>query len=130
MSGHNYEDTLSIEQLRIEVRHCWNKESALASAIQTIPDMADIDALSALVDAAYGVRWADLRAVGNAAQRAYGMSMVPPKAEYEWAAGLWSIIRDGLRKAAEQAQNKNGTCEPDGKPPQTASEAEGGNCSG
>lgn len=31
---------------------------------------------------------------------------------------------------SEQAQNKNGTCEPDGKLPQTASGPEGGNCSG
>lgn len=98
-----YENTLDLSALRREVRAAWDTHAEFALAIQTLPDMASPGALWHLADAAMNVRGIDLWSIGKEAQRRYGLEAVPPKSEYENAAGLWVVIRDALRSAQREA---------------------------
>ena len=36
---------------------------------------------------------------GKELQRIHGLDAIPPKCEYECAAGLWDLIKSGIEKA-------------------------------
>jgi hypothetical protein len=70
--------------------------------------MAPPDALWLLSEAAfYGKPAADFTELGFSEQKRLGFSAVPPKAEYERAAGLWAVIRDAVRAYAALQEQGN-----------------------
>lgn len=94
-----YENTLSIEELRREVRDCWDKELALKHALSELPEVPEPAALRAL--AHLNVHDPERRywEAGTALQQRH-RGAVPYKYEYEAAAGLWVYLRLGLLEAA------------------------------
>lgn len=91
-----YENTLSAAQLRSEVRNAWDMSLALNMALLDLPAVPPVTALRALTHAAMNLREPDVMKLGKQLQREHGLDVVPPKTEYECAAGLWSIIRAGI----------------------------------
>lgn len=95
-----YENTLSIEQLRQEVRKLWDEQQAFNQALIDLPEVPPIDALGMLASVSMNLSMnlkgfdLDLQGIGKALQRSH--EGVPFQCEYETAAGLWSIIRQAL----------------------------------
>lgn len=88
-----YEDTLSIEELRREVRECWDREHALIEALQNLSEMAPPWILLFLDRAA---KWPEDNDLGKKLQRKHGLAVIPPKSECEGGAGIWYRIRQGM----------------------------------
>jgi predicted RNase H-like HicB family nuclease len=73
---------------------------ALSSAMRSLPECPPIDVILLLVDSGYALTIdTDIDVRGRRLQRTYGLDAIPPKAEYQWAAGLWSLIRDAVIEA-------------------------------
>lgn len=103
-----YENTFTLEELRREVRRCWDAQHQLSKAFKDLPEMPGHAAMRLMDDFPHGA-WPRVWELGKAEQnrlmpRGHGGSYdftnhpVPFKTEYEIAAGMWSIIRDALRK--------------------------------
>jgi len=93
----SYENTLSIEQLRTEVRRGWDESHTLNRALVDLPEIPDVIVLGMLTNAAMNIRGIDLWGRGKRMQDGQGYNgPIPYKCEYEHAAGLWEIIRDAL----------------------------------
>ena len=92
-----YENTMSIEQLRQEVRRCWNLEGAMIKALRDLPEVPPYDVLIHLSSAA---RWPEDNNVGKRMQHELRKpnepSPIPYKSECESGVGLWSLIRAGI----------------------------------
>lgn len=88
-----YENTLSIEELRREVRECWDLKMALADAIRDVPEMPPPWVLLFL---SCGQKWPEDNNLGKLLQRKLGLDAIPPKSECEGGAGVWYRIRQGL----------------------------------
>lgn len=88
-----YEYTLTIEQLRREVRECWDREQAVIDALQQLPEMAPGWVLIFLSRAA---KWPEDNGLGKLLQRKLGTEAVYPKTECEGGAGVWYRIRQGM----------------------------------
>jgi len=100
-----YENTLSIDELRKEVRHCWNMQRAFTEALAELPDVPDHLALRLLVDVRGG--FPEMWEIGKNEQRKHPWGTVPSKTEYEIAQGFWSIIRDAFRARAHPAPSQS-----------------------
>lgn len=94
-----YENRLSLEELRREVRRAWNEERALRDALVDLPDIPPREVLWRLSSAAMNIHNLDCLAIGKREQWKRSLDEIPPKCELEAAAGLWVIIRDALRAA-------------------------------
>lgn len=90
-----YENRLSIEELRREVRECWDREQMLAEALRDAPEMPHPWLLLFLSRAA---KWPEDNNIGKMLQRRdkLGLDAIPPKSECEGGAGVWYRIRQGL----------------------------------
>lgn len=88
-----YENTLSIEELRREVRECWDLKMALADAIRDVPEMPPPWVLLFL---SRGSTWPEDNNLGKLLQRKLKLDAIPPKSECESGAGVWYRIRQGL----------------------------------
>lgn len=77
-------------------------EIKLSEAIRRLPEVPDLDVLWLLAMAAAAVP-RHIKDRGKELQRVHGLEAIPPKAELEWAAGLWSVIRAALLKEKELA---------------------------
>lgn len=88
-----YENTLSIDELRREVRECWDRERAIANALRDLPEMAPPWILLFLDRAA---KWPEDNNLGKLLQRKLGLEAIPPKSECEGGAGIWYRIRQGM----------------------------------
>lgn len=88
-----YENKLSIEELRREVRECWDREQALVEALRDAPEMAPPWILLFLDRAA---KYPEDNQIGKRLQREMGLATIPPKCECEGGAGVWHRIRQGL----------------------------------
>lgn len=95
-----YENTLSIEELRREVRLLWDREIALNRDLIDLPEVASLEAMRALFHAAMCTHEPDVGSIGKKMQRDH-RSAIPLKTEYECAAGLWSLMRAGILAAKE-----------------------------
>lgn len=93
MTDEPYENKLSIEELRREVRECWDREAALIKAMQDLPDVAP-PWICLFLDRA--AKWPEDNNIGRLLQRKHGLDAVPPKSECEGGAGVWHRIRQGL----------------------------------
>jgi hypothetical protein len=93
MTDTSYEDSLSIDELRREVRECWDREAAIIKALKDVPEMAPPWILLFLSRAA---KWPEDSNLGKQLQRKLDLSAIPPKSECECGAGVWYRIRQGL----------------------------------
>lgn len=91
-----YENTLSQEELRHEVRRLRDTEHALVRALRDLREVPEYRVLLLLDRAA---KWPDDNNVGKLMQREFGLVAIPPKSEAESGAGLWSHIRAGILAA-------------------------------
>lgn len=102
----NFEDQMSIEDLRREVREQWDQHRQFMHDLAELPDVPDYLTLRHL--AHFGGGFPDMWEIGKAEQREH-RGKVPYKTEYEIAQGLWSLIRNALRAhAATLAEEKEG----------------------
>jgi hypothetical protein len=111
-----YENTLTLEELRLEVRRCWNAQHELSIALKDLPEMPGHAAMRLIDDYPHGA-WPRVWELGKAEQRRlvgghggkldFSKHAVPYKTEYEIAAGVWSIIRDSLRAAFLEPSDDN-----------------------
>lgn len=88
-----YENTLSLEELRREIRFEWNQKHALIKALRDLPEVPPVIVQRLLSSAA---KWPDDNNIGKRLQREHGSEAIPYKSEYESGAGLWHRIRRGL----------------------------------
>ncbi len=93
MADEPYENTLTIEQLRREVRRCWDTERELHEALRAAPELPSPRLLDFLSS---GASWPGDWEQGNQMQRDAGLDAIPPVSECERGAGLWFRIRRGL----------------------------------
>ncbi len=101
-----YENKMSIEELRAEVRLLWDQKHAFDVALNTLPEVPPTRVLWFLSHAGrnFGLNGSpaadfDLMAIARELQAKHNTSdhrAVPYKTELELAAGLWSIIRAAL----------------------------------
>jgi hypothetical protein len=88
-----YENTLTIEQLRREVRECWDLQMDIAHALRDVPEVPPPWVLMFLSRAA---KWPEDNSLGKLMQRKHRLEAIPPKSECEGGAGVWYRIRQGL----------------------------------
>jgi hypothetical protein len=88
-----YENTLTLVELRREVRMCWDREQALIDALRDVPEMPPAWILLFLSRAA---KWPEDYNFGKILRREMGFDVIPPKSECECGAGIWHRIRQGL----------------------------------
>jgi hypothetical protein len=94
-----YENTFSLEDLRKEVRRCWDLEHAIIKALRDIPEQPPQRVQKFLGRAA---RWIEDFNLGKQEQHRLGSEVVWYKTEIEGGAGLWARIRDCLREARKE----------------------------
>src|SRR5882724_10503478 len=88
-----YENTLSLEELRREIRFEWDQKYAVIAALRDLPEVPPVIVLHLLSSAG---KWPDDNSMGKQLQRKHGLDAIPPKSEYETGAGIWSRIRGGM----------------------------------
>jgi hypothetical protein len=97
-----YINRMDADQLRRELVIVLEQRIALSEALLELPEVPPVEALMALAHAGMNTHNPDTSAIGKALQRKVGLEAIPPKTEYEAAAGLWSIIRAALIAAKQQ----------------------------
>jgi hypothetical protein len=92
-----YENTLTLEELRKEVRRLWDDLSALDDALIELPEVPNWRVQRLLINASMNFRSMDhdVWQIGKQLQRKHGYESVVGKTEYECAVGLWSLLRKG-----------------------------------
>lgn len=88
-----HENTLTVEELRREVRECWDREHAIARALHELPEMAPPWVLLFFNKAS---NWPEDSNLGKLLQRKMGSAAIPYKSECETGAGVWYRIRQGM----------------------------------
>ena len=64
-----------------------------SEAIRTLPAVPVIEILKLLAPAAMGGKIPGAYEAGKRLQKEHGFDAIPPRTEYECAAGLWDLIR-------------------------------------
>lgn len=93
-----YENTLSIEQLRSELRYYLDAHYGILYALRDAPELPPPFVLLHLGKVA---KWPEDSKRGKELQRQHGLDAIPPKSECECGAGLWDRIRRGLIQSQE-----------------------------
>lgn len=88
-----YENTLSLDELRRELRHALDVKYGILHALRDAPEMPPPFVLLHLGTMA---KWPEDSDRGKELQRKYGSDVIPFKSECECGAGLWDRIRSGL----------------------------------
>ena len=88
-----YLNSLSIEQLRSELRHALEVKYGVLFALRDAPEMPSPFVLLHLGTVA---KWPEDSNRGKELHRKLGLDVIPPKSECECGAGLWDRIRAGL----------------------------------
>lgn len=88
-----YENTLSISELRSELRHALDVKYGILHALCDAPLFPSPFVLLHLGTVA---KFPDDWNRGKKLQREHGLEVIPPKTECELGAGLWERIRGGL----------------------------------
>lgn len=96
-----YENTLTLEELRREVRYEWDVKNALVRALRELPEVPPVAVLLYLSRAA---KWPEDNSLGKQLQRKVGSAVIPFKSECEGGAGLWTRIRSGLMISQERGE--------------------------
>ncbi len=93
MPDMNYINSLTVDELRRELAWEIDLRLALIRTFHDLPENPHHLALRALCDLS---SWQRDHALGKKIQRERGLDAVPPKSEFEDAAGLWARIRPAL----------------------------------
>lgn len=93
MPNMEYINSLSVEELRSALAREIDLRHALRKTFRDLPENPEPLALRALCELA---SWDRDHELGKKIQRERGTAAVPPKSEYEDAAGLWARIRPVL----------------------------------
>lgn len=88
-----YENTLSVDELRRELRYFIDAHYGVLDALRDAPEMPPPRVLLHLGRSAKYPEDSDR---GKELQRAFGLDVIPSKHECECGAGLWERIRRGL----------------------------------
>ena len=89
-----YENTLSIAELRSELRHSLDVQYGILHALRDAPRFPSAFVLLHLGSAA---KYPDDWKRGKELQREHGLHVIPPQTECELGAGLWDRIRPALQ---------------------------------
>ena len=90
MADKPYENTLSVPELRSELRHSLDVQYGILHALRDMPLFPPAFVLLHLGSAAkYPEDWKR----GKELQVKHGLGVIPPKTECELGAGLWDRIR-------------------------------------
>lgn len=100
----DYEYTLTVEQLRTEVRGLWDQSQTISNAFIKLPEVPPIEFMKMFSNIAMNLHGCDLWEKGKDLQRNNSINKIPTKCEYEVAAGFWVLIRDAI--IAERLKNK------------------------
>jgi hypothetical protein len=103
----NYLNSLSVEELRSELRHALEVKYGVLFALRDVPEMPSPFVLLHLGTVA---KWPEDSERGKALQRELGLDVIPLKSECECGAGLWDRIRRGL--VADQQSHTLRACSP------------------
>lgn len=116
-----YENTLSVDRLRAEVRRCWDESWSLNQDLLHLPEIPSTDTMRIIQHAAMNSHNSMLKGlpvwdVAKQMQRDFPMTKgpdgeydfgpIPYKCEYERATGLWFFIRKGLLSEVEDVSVK------------------------
>lgn len=88
-----YENTLSLEELRREVRECWDRQQAIVTALRDLPEMPPPWILLFFDRAS---KFPEDSNLGKKLQQMLPRGTIPYKTECECGAGVWYRIRQGL----------------------------------
>lgn len=103
-----YEYTLSLQELREEVRELWNQHHAFSRDLRNLPPVPSGEVMRMLSSPAMNIHDPDCWEIGKRMQRDPAFrGMIPYKTEYESACGLWSIIRAGLLRTDTAQEQPN-----------------------
>lgn len=91
-----YVNSLSIEELRRELRYYLDLHYEMLHALRDVPEMAPPFVLLHLGTVA---KWPEDSSRGKELQRKLGLDAIPPKSECECGAGLWDRILNGLARS-------------------------------
>ena len=93
MTDEPYENTLSVAELRRELRHSLDVQYGILHALRDVPQFPPPFVLVHLGSAAkYPEDWRR----GKELQMEHGLDVIPPKTECELGAGLWERIRSAM----------------------------------
>jgi hypothetical protein len=96
-----YENTLSIDELRRELRYSLDVQYGVLRALREVPEFPKAFVLMHLGSAAkYPEDWKR----GKELQSKHGLDVIPPKTECELGAGLWDRIRSALTARGADGQ--------------------------
>lgn len=88
-----YENTLTFDELRVEVRRCLDQELGISQALRDLPEMPPPWVLLFFSRAS---QWPEDSNLGKRLQRQLGPDKIPYKSECETGAAVWYRIRQGL----------------------------------
>lgn len=101
MIDQEYINSLSVDQLRRELTLSLEQIHGFSKALKDLPEVPSHIVLYMLSSPAMSM-WDDIYDRGKIMQRQYGLDAIPPKSEYECAAGLWELIRNALIENATE----------------------------
>jgi hypothetical protein len=118
-----YENRLTIEDLRREVRELWDREAAFVRDLRNLPECPSTDTMRLLSHAGLNFHGIPAWELGKELQRKtravmrdrpidcfdIGQAGVPFKCEYECGAGLWVFIRNAIAMEARRAETGTGS---------------------
>ena len=113
-----YENRLSIEQLRCEVRKCWDREHSFTNDIRDLPEIPSRTTMM-LLSGGSNPWWG----IGKDVQFAHPWDTVPAKYECEVGMGRWKVMRDALMQAIEAGTAKTNGLDSNGRKRGRASDA-------
>ncbi len=91
-----YEQQLTVEELKLELRNAWDQQQSFIEDLIERPEVPSILTLWFLALPAMNHKEVRFYDIGKKLQLKYGLEKIPPKTELECAAGLWTCIRKGL----------------------------------
>lgn len=98
-----YENTLSVDELRRELRYYIDIHYGILYAIRDAPEMPPPFVLLHLGSVS---KWPEDSNRGKELQRKMGLAVIPPKSECECGAGVWDRIMRGLANGEYVAPTK------------------------
>lgn len=99
MIDQEYINSLSVDQLRRELTLALEQIYGFSRALKDLPEIPSHIVLYMLTSPAMGMHGTQLGDRGKELQREHGLDAIPPKCEYEYAAGLWELLTKVIRES-------------------------------
>jgi len=97
-----YEHKLSHEALQREIRQMWDDKFAFDKDMANLPEVPSIATMRFLINSKPGgVSFHLFWERGKMLQAKHAYGTILTKTEYEIAAGIWSLMREGLVRAID-----------------------------